>query len=860
MTGDDGALPETSPVTLATCDDEPIHVPGRIQNFGYLIAFDPITFAISRQSCNCRDLGAGVGDWSAIGRPLDAVVGASAAHSIRNALARASDPARAGLVFGLVTDFGTFDVCAHHHGSEIVIELLPASQSDLASIEMARIVMRRLGQLSTLDALAKAAPRLIKAAFNYDRVMIYRFSPDGSGQVIGEAKREKLESFQGQWFPASDIPAQARALYVKNTVRVIGDAHGTPIEVEPQLGDGGAPLDLSFAFLRAVSPIHCEYLRNMGVAASMSISILVDGELWGLIACHHYAPRFLCLAERVNAEILGEYLSLQVASLLHRDALAAADAARRSLNETMQSLAANGSGLEALPIQIDQLRSVIPSDGAAMWIRRRDTVSDLAPAPKVLRKLAEIAKREAPGRVWSTSELATHSAFATVDLAGVAGVLAIPLSQTSSDCLFFFRREVERTVDWAGDPNKEYATGPNGDRLTPRASFAIWKELVRGQSDPWTVHDLEAAEALRVGIIEVIVRQHELLGAARRQADARLERLNGELNHRIKNILELIRSLIRQSRTEGRSLADYVDALEGRVLALSLAHDQVLQDTSDMGIAALVAAEVAPYQSERIEIVTRGPPLAFTGRAHSVMALVIHELATNAAKYGSLSAGSGRLEVAWSLTAAGDCRLIWTESGGPAVVEPSRRGFGSTLIERSIPFDLDGEAHIDFAGEGLRARFQIPARHVVRMRRTAPEKAPPATPKAPVPAHLLDGKRVLVVEDQFVIALEAEHLLSDLGVGAVETATSVAEAMLKIERSMPDVAILDVNLGDGRTSVPIAEALARLRIPFVFATGYGDSAMLPPALFGLPIVRKPYSSRALASALASALDAAAAPP
>ncbi|MCB1470931.1 MAG: GAF domain-containing protein, partial [Rhizobiaceae bacterium] len=194
----------------------------------------------------------------------------------------------------------------------------------------------RLSTITSIDKLVKDAARLVQVALGYDRVMIYEFGHDGAGKVLSEAKRADLESFLGQYFPSTDIPQQARALYLRNTIRIISDASFRPIPLEPVLDASGEPLDLSFAHLRSVSPVHCEYLRNMGVDASMSISIIVDGVLWGLVACHHYDKRVLSMAQRVAAEMFGEFLSLHLNALRRKEMLVVAQAARDSLDKFLR--------------------------------------------------------------------------------------------------------------------------------------------------------------------------------------------------------------------------------------------------------------------------------------------------------------------------------------------------------------------------------------------------------------------------------------------------------------------------------------------------------------------------------------------
>jgi CheY-like chemotaxis protein len=234
-----------------------------------------------------------------------------------------------------------------------------------------------------------------------------------------------------------------------------------------------------------------------------------------------------------------------------------------------------------------------------------------------------------------------------------------------------------------------------------------------------------------------------------------------------------------------------------------------------------------------------------------VLALVLHELATNAAKYGALSVGLGRLSLTWQRLDGGDCEIRWLERDGPIVTPPAKPGFGSMLIGRSIPYDLGGESDVDYDPAGTRVRLLIPARFVTwpaplatRMRRS---KRSDDRPMA-----ALRGLDVLMVEDQLLIAMDVETMLAGEGVARVETAASAKEALALLASFRPDVAILDVNLGSG-SSMPVAHLLSELGVPFVFATGYGETSLIPAALENVPVIRKPYDLVSLVTALGAAM-------
>lgn len=844
-------MTESPQVDLTNCDREPIHIPGSIQPYGCLIACDVSATTILRHSENTP---AFLGLSGALnGRMLEEVIGSSAVHDLRNALSVAGGSSKPSLLFGLKISGGRlFDVAIHRYKSVTIIEFEPTPTTASQPLGLARGLISHLSNIRDQDRLIRDTTRLVQGMLGYDRVMIYQFGADGAGQVVSEMKRGDLESFLGQYFPATDIPQQARALYLKNTIRIISDANCTQIPVVPERDASGEPLDLSFAHLRSVSPIHCEYLRNMGVGASMSISIIVGGELWGLIACHHYSPRPLAMVQRVAAEIFGEFFSLHLEALRQKRRLDTAIEARRALDRVLKQASSNAGVLDVLKDSLPELANLIPCDGVGLWMKGSWTCHKTCVPEESVSALARLVTAVAEGgKIWATNALSTRLAGAEAYYEQVSGVLAVPLSQLPGDYLFFFRKEVTQTLNWAGNPDKSYTTGPLGDRLTPRKSFAIWKETVHKQSAPWLDADREIAEATRGALVEVLLRFNELVAEERAKADVRQRMLNEELNHRVKNILAVIKSLIGHPVQEGRSLKDYVASLKGRVQSLAHAHDQVIRGDGGGDLNDLLTAELSPYRQSDGNLTLDGPAVWMDARAFSVMALVIHELATNAAKYGALSTMAGRLGVRWRLLSNGDCEVLWQESDGPTVSPPTREGFGTALIDRSIPYDLQGESSITYAPDGVKARFLLPSRHLSLSRpQTAPQRR---APSANEPSEIdFSRLKVLLVEDQMLIALDVETMLAGKGVQEIVTAGSAEDALHKLQSFAPAVGILDVNLGVG-TSIPVAEELWRRDIPFIFATGYADSQMIPAVFASVPVVRKPYDRDTLIATLMDSL-------
>jgi len=348
--------------------------------------------------------------------------------------------------------------------------------------------------------------------------------------------------------------------------------------------------------------------------------------------------------------------------------------------------------------------------------------------------------------------------------------------------------------------------------------------------------------------------------AERHSANARQELLIAELNHRVRNILGVIRGLIRQSQPDDAAVRDFVKVVDGRIHALARAHNQITDDHwGPAPLEALIDAEAAAFAVDKQSAIhAGGPPVLLNPQAFSTMALLIHELVTNSAKYGSLS-GDGEVEIEWKRSHTGDLVLHWTERGGPPVRPPRRKGFGSTIIERSVPYDLGGSARSLFEEAGFRAEFCIPARHVseppamMARRIVLPHSHHPQEPT--VSSDFLDGVNILLVEDSLIIALDAEDILQSFNAN-VTVASSLEGGLDLLAHFRPDFAILDINLGD-QNSFGIADRLADLGVPFFFASGYGEQASLPMEHRARTVVQKPYTAANIVRAIEGLVGAVA---
>lgn len=822
---------------LTQCASEPIHRLGRTQAFGFLVGFDAAR-RVAMVSHNAPDwLGAGAQDLLDRSmhtllpernlRAAEAHARVAAHHDSIQHLHRVAWPGRAEGV----------DLSIHASEGLVILEAEPCAPQPHESAAAIEACTLELAAARGLAELADSAVRAVARVTGYDRVMVYRFAADGSGEVIAERVAAGQATYRGLRYPASDIPPQARALYVRNPTRVIVDASeiGQPLACR-----GSAPPDLSLATLRSVSPVHLEYLRNMGTAASMSISLVCEGRLWGLIACHHRQPLRPSLACRSMAELLGRLY-----------AMALSRAERQHLDGDIKNLLLTPPGVEPLVTagaNPSQRRAACRSvarlmglDGIVTRIDGHTATWGCAPAASAA-LLDAVPPPSATTPVQAFESLQALAPQLDRFTPQVAGMIALSLGPDGRDQVLLLREEVQRHVAWAGNPDK--AVTQDGARLTPRASFEAWLQAGRGHCEPWTAAEIELAGVLRVRLLEALAalrEQRELLGARRAAKQQAL--LVRELNHRVRNMLGLIKGLVHQTASSASSIEDLSQRLHDRVHALSRAYAQIERARwQPTPMEYLVRAETQAF-AEPGQVQLDGDTVLLEPNAYLSFALVIHELATNARKYGALSVPAGRLAVRWAVRPEGTLQLQWQESGGPPVRAPAHRGFGTRVIGQAMTHHLRGHAQLDFDAGGLCANLRAGRGFTTAVAPAAREESPRREAALrPLP------RAVLVVEDDLVIALLAQSLLERLGCHEVVLAGNQDDALQALTAHRFDAALLDVNLGD-HTSEQVAARLAQLGVPAVLATGYSERDELPQRLRKLRRVLKPYDEADLARAL-----------
>jgi two-component system, chemotaxis family, sensor kinase Cph1 len=526
-------------LSLTNCDREPIHISSAVQAHGVLLTFTAADLIILQVSQNSADfLHKAPADL--LGKPLSILLTEVQIEAIQACLNGEFDrvnPLPLNIVVGTQTH--EFAGIVHLSDGVVVLELerpfIRAATSTIAPqtvsffdfYKFVKSPIDRIQRTQDLAELSQQAVQIIRNTTGFDRVMLYRFDPDGSGHVIAEDKSADSESFLGLHYPATDIPKQAKELYRLNLLRIIPDAVYEPVLLEPSLNPlTGKPLNLSLAVLRSVSPVHNEYLANMGVRASMSISLLRDRQLWGLIACHHRSPKQLDYETRTICEFLGQVISFELGSKTDAEDLdykLHLQAVHSRLVNIITNCKTLSDGLDRHPLD---LMDLVGAKGFVFVEHHHiSAFGNTPPEADIPNLLTWINLQIGEDAIYSTTTLVTDypDFIAHKDVA--SGLLALRISRAQSTYLLWFKPEVIQTIDWGGKLNQTANLASNL-RITPRKSFDLWKETVQCKSLPWKACEIDIALEFRSLIIGLVLQKADELALL----NTELERSNIELD------------------------------------------------------------------------------------------------------------------------------------------------------------------------------------------------------------------------------------------------------------------------------------------------------------------------------------------
>jgi chemotaxis family two-component system sensor kinase Cph1 len=536
-----------TPVNLTNCDREPIHIPGHIQSHGFLVVIDQedVIHFISENATNFS----GELDGRLLGRSVPHLeqLLKTPANTISNfirdgKLQGAFDPANPlpininGVSYYLIVAISA---------AFYLLEFEPAFSG--FNVDVQSMMGRSIAELlkhKDLKQLLNAAARQVKKITGYDRVMVYRFGAGGHGEVVAEEQEAHLPPWLGLHYPASDIPEQARELYKLNLTRLIANVNTTTSKILTQ-AENVIPLDFTHSQLRAVSPIHIQYLKNMGVASSFSISIVCHDELWGLIACHHYTPKFIDYRAREYAKLVGQILS---SALHYREEIAdqqILEQSKNSLNKLAKSLQNAGNIKDALLKEPADLLELVQASGAVIIIGGVFSALGVTPATAELEHLKKWLKENINEPVYHTVKLSAVYPESRAYQSVASGIMVLTISREREEYVVWFKPEQLQTINWAGQPTDKHKKQANEMlNISPRHSFEAWSQLVTATSTAWSKQDTLTANLLCQEInyaVNLKADAVKILNESLRLAYEELETFSYTISHDLKSPIASIK-------------------------------------------------------------------------------------------------------------------------------------------------------------------------------------------------------------------------------------------------------------------------------------------------------------------------------
>ena len=526
----------SQPITLSNCDREPIHIPGLIQPYGFLLCLDEQSRRVVQASANTLAL-LGIIPENLIGAGLDILLEPEQLVAVERLWATLGPEARLlGIRLGRVVGQPAYKLILHRYDGLLWVEGEPVADTTVSAFDLS-ILNISLGSLlaaeTVLDCCQLTAEQ-VRTITGFDRVAIYRFAPDDSGEVIAEAVREDLPPWLGMHYPATDIPKQARAMYLKNWLRFIPNARYQPVPLVPAVAPGASrPPDMTYSVLRSVSPIHLEYLHNLGSEATMTISLIQEGQLWGMITCHHQTPRLVNYELRDLCQFLGKTVSALLKSKEQQDEQAYRLRIREAQVRLFDLVSTQVNFLDGLHRFTPSLLDVLDCGGAAICFDGDIITLGHTPTPAQITELVEWLRTYNPHDVFVTDSYARLNPAGKAIRSTASGILAVALAREAGEYIFWFRPEQLQTVTWAGRHEKNQTTADGQVFLSPRQSFEAWKQTVEETSAPWRPLEIEAGKEIRLHISDIRLKifnelQAKATSLARLNAD--LERSNDELD------------------------------------------------------------------------------------------------------------------------------------------------------------------------------------------------------------------------------------------------------------------------------------------------------------------------------------------
>lgn len=493
------------------CGSLPLQHINVVQSYGYLAVVDKSAFQLLQVSENAAEL---------FNQPLKSIIGSPLADhtdisQLRSLGERFNDNLKEK--FPLTLTFGERKMLAlaHFKPGYVILEIekaeLETERSFTNVFEEVKYAMAAIESADTIESASQAAVQELRRLTGFDGVMMYRFDEEWNGTVIAEEKdAPELEHYLGHTFPGSDVPRQARDLYLKNPYRLIPDRDFTPVRLYPVMNPvTNSFIDLSDCNLRGVAAVHLEYLKNMNVQASMSIRVIDNGKLWGLIACHHVAPHYLNFELCSVCELISSVISNRISAIAQQAAFQTDSDLQRFQTELAAQVYAKDDLLTGLlDPEHTNLKDLLKATGVAIQLGNKLHTAGDVPERDMLDNLLLWLQNKQDNKVYFTDSLPEQFDEAVPFARVASGLLAIPVNREQGDFILAFRPEVVQTINWGGDPNKTINFDPDGKKYHPRASFKLWQQTVNHTAEAWTPSEVAAAESLRTFIFEFLTKKN----------------------------------------------------------------------------------------------------------------------------------------------------------------------------------------------------------------------------------------------------------------------------------------------------------------------------------------------------------------
>ncbi|RZS99855.1 ATP-binding protein [Aquimarina brevivitae] len=607
-------------IDLTNCDKEPIHIIGKIQSFGVLFVMDKITQQITHYSENFATF------FQQDDLVLTKASDLLSLPQLDQLFAKLKE--QRSVAFEVTIFDKLCTLMAYDLDAKIVVEFEPKSSIGeiLQQQQQLTNIVSELSNAKDEQQMCDKAAGLIKEFLGYDRVMVYKFDENWNGAVIAESKEDHLESWKGLNYPSTDIPQQARALFLKQGVRIIADVNDNVVSIVPKSPANNQPIDLTLSELRASSPIHIEYLQNMKVGATLTAAIVYENSLWGLIACHHYGPRFTNYYQRQSAKFLTQVFSTQLGLRSSNKNLELINSSNRVRATLVDQMSVDWDIAKGLSAHKDNLTNLTAAPGAAIIIDGEIKKIGKTPTKDELKLLHQWLVAQKGEELFYTNKLSSHYSKADQYKSVASGVLYVAINKEKGDCLLWFKPEKKETIHWGGNPEKAVLSKP-GEELSPRKSFEKFIENVAGQSAPWHDYEIAAAKALKQSITEIIVKKYDEVKSLNEKLESaykELETFSYSISHDLRAPLRGIdgfAQIIKEDYFD--SLDDYGQQAIQTIIAATSKMDKLIDDI--LALSGLSQKQKKPQWCAMDELIQEILGYLQTEITYPDTALIVHQ-------------------------------------------------------------------------------------------------------------------------------------------------------------------------------------------------------------------------------------------